>query len=358
MGLIGKLKEILFDEETVEIPVITKEEVEAKKEKKVKKTIDAETNVDKKKKSIDTSNEVIIEKIETPKRETPSTIDNGEDLFDMPKLKEEAKEEKKINTFTFPVIDDDTVAKRITKERREENVSEKRTTTSQPHEKRVSGYTNAYDYSYGKYKGDYKSSRESNQEYLSKTIEAKEEKKAFTPSPIISPVYGVLNENYKKEDIVAKVDYKENKSTLDLDSVRRKAYGTLEDEIEESLSLDKDKEEVLVEATNNDDEGICIDDLLIDSGEKYEGANTVKEEYYSDAELFRSLSEEEPKVEQSEAKRTLRDIDTLEPDETKVREENIKVEKTMDKPKDERDKEDEEDLFDLIDSLYDGRGEE
>lgn len=31
-----------------------------------------------------------------------------------------------------------------------------------------------------------------------------EPKKVFKPSPIISPVYGVLDKNYHKEDIVTK----------------------------------------------------------------------------------------------------------------------------------------------------------
>ena len=65
-----------------------------------------------------------------------------------------------------------------------------------------------------------------------------EPKKNFKPTPIISPVYGVLDKNYHKEDIV-------NKSTkqvayvasdITVDDIRRKAYGTLEDELENTLT--------------------------------------------------------------------------------------------------------------------------
>ena len=35
-------------------------------------------------------------------------------------------------------------------------------------------------------------------------LKTKEEKKQFKPTPIISPVYGVLDQNYKKEDLIVK----------------------------------------------------------------------------------------------------------------------------------------------------------
>ena len=70
----------------------------------------------------------------------------------------------------------------------------------------------------------------------------KETKKVFTPTPIISPVYGVLDKNYKKEEISSR---KKTPSTIysqfdkiDVDDIRRKAYGTLEEELESNLSRD------------------------------------------------------------------------------------------------------------------------
>lgn len=62
----------------------------------------------------------------------------------------------------------------------------------------------------------------------------KEEKKHFSPTPIISPVYGVLDKNYKKDDIVNKAEPAKKKD-ITLDDVRNKAYGTLEDELESTL---------------------------------------------------------------------------------------------------------------------------
>lgn len=67
-------------------------------------------------------------------------------------------------------------------------------------------------------------------------IKPKEEsKKRFKPTPIISPVYGVLNKNYHKEDITNKRSTTYDEAARDLDEVRRKAYGTLEDDLETTL---------------------------------------------------------------------------------------------------------------------------
>lgn len=64
------------------------------------------------------------------------------------------------------------------------------------------------------------------------------EKKIFRPTPIISPVYGVLDKNYKKEDItnkkVVSLDYSHD-TNINIDDIRKKAYGTLEDELENTL---------------------------------------------------------------------------------------------------------------------------
>jgi len=65
----------------------------------------------------------------------------------------------------------------------------------------------------------------------------KKEERVFKPTPIISPVYGILDKNYHKEDIVTKkeVNNSTNNNENTIDSVRKKAYGTLEDELENTL---------------------------------------------------------------------------------------------------------------------------
>ena len=44
--------------------------------------------------------------------------------------------------------------------------------------------------------------------YGSKIQESVIEKKNFKPTPIISPVYGILDKNYTKDDIVSRDDVK------------------------------------------------------------------------------------------------------------------------------------------------------
>lgn len=94
----------------------------------------------------------------------------------------------------------------------------------------------------GNYKDMMKESFEPHEE-----VEA-EEKKIFKPTPIISPIYGILDKNYHKEDIVSKNDRKSESSSEPLvDQIRNKAYGTLEDELEDTLFgknsvLNKEKE--------------------------------------------------------------------------------------------------------------------
>ena len=63
-----------------------------------------------------------------------------------------------------------------------------------------------------------------------------EEKKIFKPTPIISPIYGVLDKNYRKEDIVSRTPNQQEKVVESpIDTIRNKAYGTLEDELENTL---------------------------------------------------------------------------------------------------------------------------
>lgn len=63
--------------------------------------------------------------------------------------------------------------------------------------------------------------------------------KSFKPSLIISPVYGVLDKNYHKEDIMSKQitpsHYYRKSEDMTVDDIRDKAYGTLEDELKNNV---------------------------------------------------------------------------------------------------------------------------
>ena len=116
-----------------------------------------------------------------------------------------------------------------------------------------------------------------------------EEKKIFKPTPIISPVYGILDKNYHKEDIVSRNEVKEPELNP-IDTVRNKAYGTLEDELENtlfgtnSILFKKDDKDDKTEVSEIDDSVLSnltddiskeLDELLIKK-EKYEPTEEVE----------------------------------------------------------------------------------
>ena len=297
MGLFDKLKDILFDEETVEIPVITKEDEEelALRKEPVKLA-----------KKEEEKQEVRITKIDT----------SDEDyISEMPKLKEEKPASPvKTSNFSFPLFDDDDDDVMSMNEKPIEKVSESKS--------RIERELEEYDFkpkrrselleemSKNK-KTELEKTREtfSNKEKSRFSIDSNNTtKKPFTLSPIISPVYGVLNEDYRKEDIVTKGERKIlSQEKLDLDTVRKKAYGTLEDDIEEYLDkassndvLDEVPEKEDISLNDLPEDGLSVNDLLV----------------------------EEP-VTKKEKEKKKEDIEDSE-----------------------------EDLFDLIDSLYTGKGEE
>jgi hypothetical protein len=57
----------------------------------------------------------------------------------------------------------------------------------------------------------------------------KQEKERFKPTPIISPVYGILDKNYKKDEI-KKVRLDPPSREVTIEDVRKKAFGTLKDD--------------------------------------------------------------------------------------------------------------------------------
>lgn len=67
-----------------------------------------------------------------------------------------------------------------------------------------------------------------------------EPKKVFKPSPIISPVYGVLDKNYKKDDIVTKKSPRSSyhSENITIDDVRKRAFSTLEDDLKNEILED------------------------------------------------------------------------------------------------------------------------
>ena len=301
MGLVSKLKNILFEEEEVEIPVI---------EKKEKKP------------------EVVREYKELPKKEKVKVTNYQNYDHLEPVIQQEAKMEEKVRfhtdsetvsereifksekTFNFPAFDE---------EEFDSFVPKKRSTNVMEHERKKQEKRVEYKPEYRKDYKDYKKPEET------------KEVKRFKPSPIISPVYGILDKNYTPDEITTRTEATPTRS-LDVDMVRKKAFGPKEEKVVEKI--DVKEEEILVDKALEEkmEKARTIDELLKDSSDEVIDINDAIDE-----EIDKSFSD-------------VRDLDEDEFEESSRQEE--KHEESLE------DDTLENDLFDLIDSMYENREEE
>ena len=159
-----------------------------------------------------------------------------------------------------------------------------------------------------------------------------EQPKVFKPSPVISPIYGILDKDYKKEEIAPKkVEVKEttlSANTINYDTVRRKAYGTLEDDLEDTLNK-------MNKLTPND---IQAEVQKIDSD-----VNKLEERSNKIEDLITKI-ESSPEMNKNVSVGELEDKVKLEnfDDTTELSNDKTMTDSTL-----------EHDLFNLIDSMYD-----
>lgn len=248
--------------------------------------------------------ESVVEKTPEPKFETL----NERDLF------------KSENTFPFPDFDEVEFSNSVSRS------NSKPTTNVLEYEKHKK-IEKKYDY--GRF------------ERIEKTEVV--EKKKFKPSPIISPVYGILNEDYRIEDIKDKTEEnKLNNETLDFNSVRKKAFGepVKEQEPKKETFYEETVTVKLKEPAEEKEQKVkTIDELLEDTADITIDTEDTREKNDKDIEIMPEPinSYEDFDVEES----IKEDIDTAEEKKEEVKDEN---EDTL-----------ENDLFDLIDSMYDNR---
>ena len=127
--------------------------------------------------------------------------------------------------------------------------------------------------------------------------EDKNVKPKFKASPVISPVYGVLDKNYTKEEVKERTEdtttMKRPSKKVDFETVRKKAFGNLADEIKDNLlceNCELYKEVKKISALKEDD---LLYDMTVDD-EPEEKELTI-EKAYDDYEEFGVAYE--PKVE-------------------------------------------------------------
>lgn len=239
--------------------------------------------------------EVIQVEIPSPKeqkKEKRIMVDEIETLDEVPAIKEEIKKEepvqKREEEYKFPFFDDEDFG--IIEERKEPKPEKKQTL------------------------------------YRSKEVAynpPREEKHVFKPTPIISPVYGILDKNYVKEDIKArntKPSSYYNPKEATIDEIRNKAYGALEEDIPKDIY---DADRALYEPIDIDEE---------------------KAEY-----LFEEMDREPASFEEEPVARHARSFDKSSDELTSLLEQEMSKEASeVKEPAKISDKE----LFSLIDSMY------
>ena len=235
MGLLNKIKNVLFEEEEIEIPVF-------KKEEKVK---EKEPVITRPKREVETIKKPVI------KEETKKEVKINKKVEEKAKIIEEDNERETFKTeptFQFPVFDEEEfneVPKRIN--RTEKPKKEKR------------------KIDFGRFD----------------TPKSKKETPKFVPSPIISPVYGILDKNYNKKDLIKKTPTYEK--VVNVDTIRAKAYGTLEEQIESTFtkstkdfyeedSKEKNINELLIDSAT---EEIPVNDIMLDDNDDFDSDLTL-----------------------------------------------------------------------------------
>lgn len=173
----------------------------------------------------------------------------------------------------------------------------------------------------------------------------KEEEK-FIPSPVISPVYGILDKNYTPEKH-KKVERKsldslfveERKDKLDLESIRRKAFGDIVEEKEEPREEEIEEEDSILYEMQNINDKPGIEKISLGDAEEY--FEDLGLEYDVD---YTDLAKE--KMTRSKKNKELTKEVNEEIQEDEIEQEQIST--IEDAPE-------EKNLYDLIDMMYDNK---
>ncbi len=316
MGLMDKIKNLFTDEEIVEV---TKDIEQPKEEEHKLPTFMRE--------KIEKQEQVQIQKTFTPKKE------------EAPLPRENVLPEREVSrtstNFKFPISFDDTEIS--------VPVSSSRNVIAQ--EKRLNSFQN------------------SKTAYNPKT---ERKPKKFQASPIISPVYGILDKNYKKEEPKVKDENhyeipRDSKKTLTFEDVRKKAYGTLADDIKDNILCNDC--EVLKSVNEIKKENAELkENLLADLYDERKKSDTsmsledAEENYYDygvsyeHPPVVNEVVPKKVKTIENTTKMKIVSFDEVEPTAEKI---EMKEKKTTQDQDDKLELTD--DLFNLIDSMYEER---
>ncbi len=410
MGLVDKIKNALFEVEYVEVdePVKPEKKKKFKPEKKVEKREEVKPIA--KKVVLPGKKEAKIEELEEeelkddnfearPKDETVKESHSEFKFMDDKDFKSDDYARPEADSEPEIIRNIDDTPKRETDKRRTRNNYNNRDRDRDSYNEYRDGYNDeSLEREYTSNNNDrVKEKHENNNYHESKPYgmdstykvpvpeygiyEKKEEKAVFKPSPIISPIYGILDKNYKKEDVVQKKEIRltssYTRSNVSVDDIRNKALG-VEDEskhekaINTTFEVDDDDEDLMVDLTDDKDKpqvkeltmGDALEyfqDLGLEYNVDYLDANN-KRQTPRRADINHEEKVEKPKVsitdvlKKEEGHREEKPSEKQEEAEKADKSESkITVIKDESNGKEEKD-DDDDNLFDLIDSMYEEKG--
>ncbi len=197
---------------------------------------------------------------------------------------------------------------------------------------------------------------------ISKEEPKREGRKQFKPSPVISPVYGVLDKNYTVDDVVEADKTKEfsfDKKMVDFDSVRNKAYKELDEELEKTMNNDifYNLDEQMPELKEDIEEDLHVEEpsVIITYDEIEEPVMEAEEVEFKEPEVEEPVTKTPVIVPEED------EDDDIAPDvkiEVPKRTRRSKTVTSVIEETEKKDKEEKEDLFNLIDNMYNEDEEE
>lgn len=350
MGLFEKIKNALFEEEYVEIEEkpkkpkkeILKKEVERPIAKKVLLPKKEEIKVE----ELDEA-EYLDEDFEIhPKKEEVISEVFDEEVVEEPEVLEEEFEHREERGFRHA---EPSIVKVFEKE--EHSVKEDVHYYQPKKEKTPYGIDSSSRVNVSEY------GRNNDSAQYSGLYERKEERTHFKPSPIISPIYGILDKNYKKEDVVTKKEVRLTssyaKENLSVDDVRKKAYGSLSDDIAKGINEPvKVEAESTFEVEHHEDENLLVD-LSNDKDKPAVKEVTMGDalEYFEDLGLEYNVDYVDASKDRAIGRRSKEEYDDV----PQITQEIPIVDEELDVPKEENKNvniDSDDNLFDLIDSMY------
>ena len=256
MKLFDKIKDLFMDEVAEDDEIEIEEEEEEIKEKfeELPKPKEEKPTLPK------VMRETIKEEKTEPIRERKTFVDPDEFMYELEKQekkKEEPKLEAQPKKFAFPIDIEEMVPTRDSKPK-EQLISPVNTVVERKN-------INVLDI-------QRESAKKVPELYPSK--EEPREKPKFKATPVISPVYGILDKNYKKEEVRERDGennlMKRPSKKVDFETVRKKAFGNLADEIKDNLlceNCELYKEVKKISALSEDD---LLYDMTVDPEEEKE----------------------------------------------------------------------------------------